>query len=254
MTPADIISGKTPMPTALDSAEIRAQIGADIRRRSVFSARMAERGCLDRLQAVLTDVAGGMSDSDAEEALRGWLEEAGYVPPEGKAGGIEDHSSHARIKLILDTNEEMAAGAAMASNQDTLTLDAFPAWELVRIGWTKTPRDWRARWRLAGEATGWEGAARERFAARKDSPIWQALGDGAGGYTDTLGNPFPPFAFQSRMAWIPLSRAEAEALGITGSPAPSGATLSPGERDLVKAVSEHGPDFAEQLAAELEAL
>ncbi len=33
--------------------------------------------------------------------------------------------------------------------------------------------------------------------ALKSSGVWQALGDGAGGYTDTLGNPFAPFAFNS---------------------------------------------------------
>jgi len=255
MTPSDIISGKTPLPTALNSAEIRARIGADILRRSVFSARTAERGYLDLLQSTLSKVSeGSLSDSEAEEALRGWLDESGYVPEEGKAGGIEDLSSHARIRLVLNTNAESAAGAAMAQNQNTLTLDAYPAWELIRIGWTKNPRDWDARWRLAGESVGWEGAARESFVARKDSPIWQALGDGEGGYTDGLGNPFPPFAFNSRMTWIDVPRADAEALGIEGSPAPSDATLSPGESELVDAVSSHGPDFAASLAAELEAL
>lgn len=254
MTPADIISGKAPLPTSLNSIELRASVGADILRRSVVSARMAERAFLDRLQVLLVGVADGMADRDAEEALRDWLAEAGYVPPEGKDGSLEDHSSHSRLDLIIRTNEEMAAGAAQAQAQDTLVLDAYPAWELIRIGFTKIPRDWAARWRLAGEAVGWEGASRERFVARKDSPIWQALGDGEGGYTDTLGNPFPPLAFNSKMAWVPVARADAEALGIFGTPARPDASLSPGERDLIRALTSHGPDFAADLAAELEAL
>jgi hypothetical protein len=254
MTPRDIISGKAPLPTALNSAQVRARIGADIRRRSVFSARMAERAWLDLLKEELAAVAEGKADRDAEEALRAWLEESGYVPPDGEAGSVTDHASHARIDLIIRTNEEMAAGAAMAADQPAAVLDAYPAWELIRLGYTRAPRDWDARWRLAGEACGWRDAAREQFAARKDSPIWRALGDGAGGYTDTLGNPFPPFAFNSRMAWVALSREEAGALGITGSPSPAGATLSPGERDLAAALAAGGPDFAASLAAELEAL
>lgn len=243
------------MPTALNSAEIRAQIGTDILRRSVFSARTVERGYLDLLQRTLAQVAdGSVSDSNAEEALRGWLDDTGYVPDEGQAGGVSDLSSHARIRLVVNTNTEMAAGAAMVQSQDTLVLDAFPAWELIRVGWTKNPREWDARWREAGRSVGWEGAVRDRFVARKDSPIWQAIGDGAGGYSDTLGNAFPPFAYNSRMTWVAVSRADAEALGITGSPAPSDATLSPGESELVDAVASHGPDFAASLAADLEAL
>mgnify|MGYP000992523050 CR=1 FL=1 len=254
-TPADIIAGKTPLPTSLDSAGIRARIAADILRRSVFSARTAERAYLDAMQGVLRRVASGaLADQDAEDALRAWLDGSGYLPPEGAEGTITDLSSHRRIKLILNTNADMAAGAAQAQAQDTLTLDAYPAWELIRAGHTREPRDWPARWREAGRSVNWDRAARDRFAARKDSPIWQAIGDGAGGFTDTLGNPFPPFAFNSRMTWAALPRAEAEALGITGSPAPPDAPLSPGERDLIAALEAHGPGFASSLVSELEAI
>ncbi len=254
-TPADIIAGKTPLPTSLDSSQIRARIGADLLRRSVFSARTAERAYLEAMQAVLQRVASGaLSDQDAEDSLREWLEGSGYIPDPDAAGTVTDLSSHPRIKLILNVNADMAAGAAQAQAQDTLTLDAYPAWELIRAGFTRTPRDWEARWREAGRSVGWEGAARERFAARKDSPIWQALGDGAGGWTDTLGNPFPPFAYNSRMTWVALPRAEAEALGITGTPAAPDATLSPGERDIVTAIETGGPAFAADLIAELEGL
>ncbi len=255
MTPADIISGKAPLPTALSSAEIRARIGADILRRSVFSARATERGFLDLLRDTLLRLASGaLSDRDAELELRGWLDEAGYAPPDGQAGGLADRTSHGRMRLVLNTSSETAAGAAMAQAQDTLTLDAYPAWRLIRLGYTRDPRDWEARWREAGRSVGWRGAARETFVARKDSPIWQALGDGTGGYSDTFGNPYPPFAFSSRMTWEPVARSEAESLGVSGSPAPSGATLSPGERELVEAARRHGPAFAADAAAELEGL
>jgi hypothetical protein len=44
--------------------------------------------------------------------------------------------------------------------------------------------------------------------ALKTSPIWQALADGAGGFEDTLGSPYPPFAFGSGMAWVNVRRSE----------------------------------------------
>ena len=50
--------------------------------------------------------------------------------------------------------------------------------------------------------------------ALKNSPIWQALGDGVGGYNDTLGNPYPPFAFDSGMAWVGVDRSECIKLGL----------------------------------------
>ena len=53
-----------------------------------------------------------------------------------------------------------------------------------------------------------------RMAALKSSGIWQALGDGEGGFNDTLGNPYPPFAFRSGMWTVELDRGEAEELGL----------------------------------------
>ena len=53
-----------------------------------------------------------------------------------------------------------------------------------------------------------------RMAALKSSGIWRALGDGEGGFNDTLGNPYPPFAFRSGMWTVELDRGEAEELGL----------------------------------------
>ena len=86
--------------------------------------------------------------------------------------------------------------------------------------------------------------------ALKTSPIWQALGDGAGGYRDTLGNPYPPFAYGSGLAWADVSRDEAIELGlidpevgraVPGEP-PEAPTLSPSESDIADAVSRLGFD------------
>jgi hypothetical protein len=51
--------------------------------------------------------------------------------------------------------------------------------------------------------------------ARKDSGVWQALGDGAGGYdSDALHNPYPPFAFNSGMDVQDVDRQDAVELGL----------------------------------------
>ena len=110
----------------------------------------------------------------------------------------------------------MAASAADVNAQNEATVYTVPAWELKRFGQRRVPRDWQQRWKAAGDATGWVGAIRDSdvMVALKNSPIWQALGDGVGGYNDTLGNPYPPFAFDSGMAWVGVDRSECIKLGL----------------------------------------
>jgi hypothetical protein len=52
-----------------------------------------------------------------------------------------------------------------------------------------------------------------RMVARKDSPIWDSLGD-SDLFDDGLDNPFPPFAFNSGMWTEEISRDEAVELGL----------------------------------------
>ena len=117
---------------------------------------------------------------------------------------------------VLRTQSRMAASVARANSQTVGTCYAFPAWELVRYKESRVLRDWKARWKAAGDATGWVGAIRDSdvMVALKNSPIWQALGDGVGGYNDTLGNPYPPFAFSSGMDWSGVRRDECIKLGL----------------------------------------
>ena len=106
-------------------------------------------------------------------------------------------------------------------------------------------QDWPERWTAAGEAVGWEGASRGAWVALKSSPIWQALGDGAGGFRDTLGNPYPPFAYGSGMGWEDVDAEECEELGLStdGAEAPRTASLSPGEQEIADAVKRLGFDL-----------
>lgn len=124
-------------------------------------------------------------------------------------------ASEPRIALIVQTQRRMAQSLGQLAGQTPGQLRRYPAWRFKRVARREEPRkDWDARWAAAGAATGWQGACKDDFVALKDSPIWAALGEGAGGYRDAIGNPFPPFAFGSGMGWERVSRAEAEELGL----------------------------------------
>jgi hypothetical protein len=71
--------------------------------------------------------------------------------------------------------------------------------------------DWPSRWVAAGGELYEKGT---RMIALKGSPVWTALGAGQGGYTDTLGNPFAPFAFGSGYGLRELPRGECLMIGV----------------------------------------
>jgi len=227
------------LPTGLDSATIKQQISAAIRRQSVFSAETMMEGYLDRIQSTLasviqpkqelrTDETGatktvttGHNPATAREALRNALRSEGYRPAEDIKGTIKDLSSDARLNLVVKTNTDLAQGAGkyVQSNLDEDVIELYPAWELVRYEKRSTPRDWEQRWRIAAQVAG-DAQANAclglygRMCALKSSEIWEQLGEGAGGYTDTLDNPYPPFAFNSGMWTDDVSRDDAQSLGL----------------------------------------
>jgi hypothetical protein len=137
------------------------------------------------------------------------------------------------IRFTLDVASSVVMGASRyvtASAQ--AVVDEYPAWHFLRIykrtvpqGWRKGPRgrliadpdqDWPSRWVAAG-GTLYGG----KMIALKNSDTWQNLGDGAGGYSDTLGNPFPPFAFNSGFDVNNVGRAEVERLGLLDADEPA---------------------------------
>ena len=252
MKPEDIIRIKDLLPTSLGSEEIREQIAGDILRRSVFSARMASASYLAKIREVCMSMAAGeINAADARAQLLTVLGQMGHSPLD--EGGLTNPASIRRLNLIIDTQTQMASSVARLSEQTDATLNLFPAWELTRLETRAVPRqDWMARWTAAGESVGFEGALQRRFIALKSSPIWQALGNGAGGYRDALGNPYPPFAYSSGMDWVDVSREDCEKLGLTvpdDAAAPSGTiSLTPGEQDIADAIERYGfPDIAEGL-------
>lgn len=256
MSIADDIFRKNVFPTHLNSAEIKAQLSAEFRRRSFFSAKVHERGWLENIQGIVADFAKGKIDGGTARAdMLHWLDQTGYSS-EGQEG-IEDLASRRRLDLILKTQREMASNLALIKKETPETMRAYPAWRLERYGSRRTPReDWPARWSLAGESVGWEGALKgSDYVALQNSPIWQALGDGAGGFADTLGNPYPPFAYSSGMAWSPVSAEECARLGLdSATAAPADATLSPSDKAIAETAEKFGPDFIAELEKELEAM
>ena len=166
-------------------------------------------------------------------------------------GGLTNPASLRRLNLIVDTQTQMAASVARIENQTEATLMLWPAWELVRFETRQKPRqDWTRRWREAGNYCGWQGALQNRFIALKNSPIWAALGQGAGGFRDTLGNPYPPFAFNSGMDWREVTAGECKRIGLAvdGAETPERAKLSPARRDILEAVERYGfPEIGDGL-------
>lgn len=217
---------KSLLPTTLSSEELSTLSGG-IKRLAMFSARTDSAWYVQQISDAVEDVlnphtttrpdrvsdtnpAGkvteGMDRATAELRLKEAIDTIGYQPAEGEKGTIKDLSSMRRRRLVVETNVQLAQGAGkFLQGQDPDVLDAFPAQELVRFQAKVHERDWHERWLRAAEYSGDEDAARVlnefgRMVARKDSPIWDALGD-PDLFDDALGNPYPPFAFQSGM-WV----------------------------------------------------
>ena len=266
MNPAEIERLKELLPTSLGSAEVREQIAADILRRSVFSARMEWARYLGEVRDVASAMLSGeIERGEGERRLLRVLAALGHPPSpeatEGEPSGkLTDPASERRLRLVLDTQCQMAESVARPTQQTEAVVAQYPGWELCRVGERRLPRkDWLARWSLAGNSVGWEGAVQHPiygdataygFLALKSSPIWQALGDGVGGFRDTLGNPFPPFCYSSGMAWLDADRETCERFGLeTNHQLPTNQlpTLSPAEADILEAAKAVGFDISEGL-------
>lgn len=246
------------LPTSLTSAELRT-VEVQLKRRAVFSARMTMAGFLDVLAHQIQLISGGGEDAtgrlrsipEAKAQLREWLVASGYLPKPGEEDSVKDFLSDGRLQLIVETNvlDTMAKGRWDAGNDPDI-LDELPAWRLVRTVQSRVPRNWEQRWAAAGAAVDWKGAVATPWVALKNSPIWQALGDGAGGYEDTLGNPWPPFAFNSGMNVVSVPREECEQLGLLQP----GETVAPAARhDLNESLESSVTRFDEALQSALAA-
>ena len=240
-----IVRIKELLPTDLGSEELRQAFPAEILRRSMFSAKMTFLPYLSRLRDVCAEVAAGrMDQATARARLLDMLGAMGHSPMD--EGGLQNPASISRLNLIIDTQRQMAASAANVAAQTEATVAVTPAWELMRFVGKAVPRqDWPRRWAAAGNSVGWQGALKgERMIALKASPIWQALGNGEGGFRDTLGNPYPPFAFGSGLAWMEIDRDECIELGLISPgekvPVPPRPDLAPSQDEVEEAEQRYG--------------
>lgn len=142
-------------------------------------------------------------------------------------GSAPELSAELNLDFKIKVAEEVVLGAGRFVADQT-NLDEYPAWEFRRVYDRDVPRGeepiaptdpWPVRFAHAAREAGDEDALRVlkdtgRMVALKSSGVWQALGDGAGGYSDTLGNPFAPFAFNSGFDTEGVSRSETIDLGL----------------------------------------
>jgi hypothetical protein len=218
--------GRVTFPTSLGSRELR-ELDAVVRRQANFSARTTLTRLLDGYSETIERLIGNeINPADARVAIKELQQRMGLRADGGDTGGgITDLLSDARIDFKIQTDTELMQGfGQMVQGQSEGALDEFPAQELYRLEDRKEERDWgqtaNGRWlaacRAAGDAAAvdvWQRTG--RMVARKDSRVWDELGNGAGGYEDdSLGNPYPPFAFSSGMWTEDVQRDEAIELGL----------------------------------------
>ena len=227
-----------------------------LKRRAIFSARTTHADYLQDLGKLVDEaVKGSVNQAQFRDAAKRLLAEYDYHPllgfpgdeglvPPAEAGTLTDLSSDTRLDLIFDTQVGQAQGWSFYERgQSDSRLWQFPCWELIRVAYVQIPRgrkrskgtvvpdpgnDWPSRWEAAGGD--FFGG---RMIARKDSGVWDALGNGEGGYHDALGQPYPPFAFNSGMGVREVPREECVKLGALE------------ERDKVQAQSRPFNDHVE---------
>lgn len=105
---------------------------------------------------------------------------------------------------VIKTNTELVSShRVFLQGIDPETLDAYPAQVLIKATNGDEPYDWQARWTESGGPK-----CNGRMIALKSNPVWLRLSD--------FGHPHPPFAFDSGMDVIDISRVEAVELALTG--------------------------------------
>lgn len=207
------------MPTNMGSGELR-EVHQGILQRSFFSARTTLAGYLQEAKSRIGELVDGKTDiATVRLRLKEELQRLDYSPSAEEAGTIKDLSSDRRLELVIRTNTQVAQNFGhWREGQDAAALDQWPAQELFRAEAREEERDWLSRWREAGESTGpinsgWTITPEGRMVALKNHAIWDQLGSVAL-FDDGLGNPFPPFAFNSGMDVRDIDREEAMELGL----------------------------------------
>jgi len=109
---------------------------------------------------------------------------------------------HKKIQSCIDAVQGFNAGfARWIEAQKEWSKEAYPAQELIKIRDVAELIDWTERWKNCGGKI-YSGG---RLVAPTQDLIWLKMSD--------FGFPFPPFALNSGMGWMELSRKEFLDLG-----------------------------------------
>jgi hypothetical protein len=195
---------RIPLPTDASSADL-SRLPVAIRQQALFSARLNTMGSLAQIGSEIQGILSGSRDmSEARRDIRAALRTAGYQPPADAIGGLRDHTSKTRLDLILQQNVRSARGyGKWAADMDPISLDLWPAQELIRIMARRVHRgDWKRRWVEAGGRLG------GRMIALKTDPVWVNL--------NRFGVPYPPYDYGSGMGVLDIDRDTAVKLGLIG--------------------------------------
>jgi hypothetical protein len=217
------------LPTTLGTDEL-SHLPAELRRMSIFSARVSRADILDEILTLCRQVVDPTATSEtpgtavdvptAIAKLGSYLRGIGYAPEPGTEGSLKDLASYPRRELIVRMNTQMVYGLGQhIQANDPEVLDAFPAQELYRARGRKNPRGggggnqfsaadgyggtfWPRKWLDAGGKFYGGG----RMIALKDDPIWTKM--------SRFGNPYPPYDFNSGLGVKPVPRREAVEFGL----------------------------------------
>jgi hypothetical protein len=226
------------LPTSLSSSEIM-QLSPELRRRAVFSAKVADAShlsALDRLIGQIIAPTGEpgayMNEPRARELLRAHLADTGYEPDD--PGAITDLASTQRIRLQLNMGVGMANGYGQAVlSNDPDVLDSFPGWRFLP-SFADDPRPdsyWRSRW----QAAGLPGPFGDDYVALKGDPGWSRL--------SVFGTPYPPFAWNSMRQVEDVERSTCESYGLLQPGATPPAIPLQDRRELSATIPAPAPDL-----------
>lgn len=265
------------LPTSLGSRDLQ-MLDAGLKRWSVFSAKVENARALQSINKVVEELIRGVSATDeaardagvralklslpeAKLQLRDAFEKFGVEAKDpDHIGTLQDPQSDARLSLIVETQEQLAHGyGTYMATQDEDLLDLWPCWELVRVNPSRIQRGFRegpqgAIQKVPGDSwpERWKKAGGEMFDGRmialKNSVIWERLGDPTM-FDDALGNPYPPFAFNSGMDVRDVSREDAERLGVIKKNAPA---PKPNKRAIDEDINASAANFEPALRRALE--
>ncbi|HTB86026.1 MAG TPA: hypothetical protein VK742_20440 [Candidatus Sulfotelmatobacter sp.] len=177
------------------------------------------------LDRILSGLKSALNPAD-ESRSDGTTAETGASPSTVRADVVSDLLNNFKdgqaiaetlnLDFKISTALDVAGGAGRFVQAQS-DVDEYPAWALSRMYARNVPRgfkagpkgaiipvpddDWPSRWEEAGNACGdddwlpWDGDSQTgRGIALKSSGIWEQLGSLR---DDSLGNAFPPFAFNS---------------------------------------------------------